>query len=402
MRIAVFHNLPTGGAKRVLHGFVCHLIESGHLVDVFVPSTAREDFLPLRDVGARVTVFPVPKTFFGSLYSFLRYVPPMEVSWRDLEWTQRDIANAIDKGEYDIVFCEQDRFTMSPFFLKFIKKPTVYFCQQPSRFNEKILREVSRMAGYKDNLNPVRRWIRRQFAKRTPRIDRKNASHARYVLVNSNFSRESVLRSYGLDSHVSYLGVDTGVFKPSGVPRENFVLSIGECAPKKGFDFLIRSLALIDHGIRPRLVLVCNSFNPGWREYLEQLAKQEAVDMEIMSLVGDEELVALYNRARLVLCAAYLEPFGLTPIEAMACGTPVIAVKEGGFKESVVHDQTGRLAERDPREFSKAISQLLGEPDVQRSMGQKGISAVRDFWTLKHAGERLEAHLRKALETYPK
>jgi glycosyltransferase involved in cell wall biosynthesis len=148
--------------------------------------------------------------------------------------------------------------------------------------------------------------------------------------------------------------------------------------------------------------LVCNSFNPGWREYLEQLAKQEGVDMKIMSLVGDEELVALYNRAQLVLCAAYLEPFGLTPIEAMACGTPVIAVKEGGFKESVVHDQTGRLVERDPGEFSKAISQLLAEPDVQRSMGQKGIIAVRDFWTLKHAGERLEAHLRKALETYPK
>jgi len=402
MRIAVFHNLPTGGAKRVLHGFVSHLTESGHSVDVFVPSTAREDFLPLKGAGAKATVFPVPKTLSGSLYSFLRYIPPMEISLRDLEWTQRDIANAIDRGDYDIVFCEQDRFTMSPFFLKFIKKPTVYFCQQPSRFNEKILREVSRRAGYRDNLNPVRRWIRRQFAKRTPRIDRKNASHARYVLVNSNFSKESVLRSYGLDSHVSYLGVDTGVFKPSGVPREGFVLSIGECAPKKGFDFLIRSLALIDHGIRPKLVLVCNSFNPGWREYLEQLAKQEGVDMEIMSLVVDEELVALYNRAQLVLCAAYLEPFGLTPIEAMACGTPVIAVKEGGFKESVVHDQTGRLVERDLREFSKAISQLLAEPDVQRSMGQKGISAVRDFWTLKHAGERLEAHLRKALETYPK
>ena len=402
MRIAVFHNLSTGGAKRVLHGFVSHLTESGHSVEVFVPSTAREDFLPLEGAGANVTVFPVPKTLSGSLYSFLRYIPPMEISLRDLEWTQRDIANAIDRGEYDIVFCEQDRFTMSPFFLKFISKPTVYFCQQPSRFNEKVLREVTRRAGYRDNLNPVRRWIRRQFAKRIPRIDKENASHARYVLVNSNFSKESVLRSYGLDSRVSYLGVDTGVFKPSGVPREGFVLSIGACSPRKGFDFLIRSLALIDRGIRPKLVLICNSIDPGWREYLEQLAKHEGVEMEIMSLVGDAELVALYNRAQLVLCAAYLEPFGLTPIEAMACGTPVIAVKEGGFKESVVHDQTGRLVERDAREFSKAVSQLLVEPDVQMSMGLKGISAVRDFWTLKHSGERLEAHLRKALEAYPK
>jgi len=396
MRIAVFHNLPTGGAKRVLHGFVSHLTESGHSVDVFVPSTAREDFLPLKGVGAKVTVFPVPRTLSGSLYSFLRYIPPTEISLRDLEWVQKDIAETINKGQYEVVLCEQDRWTMSPFFLKFVTKPTVYFCQQPSRFNEEVLRNVSRKAGYKDNLSPLRRRIRRQFAKRLPRIDKENASHAKYVLVNSNFSRESVLRSYGLNSYVSYLGVDTYLFKPSGVPRESFVLSVGECAPKKGFDFIIRSLALMDSKIRPKLVLVCNSFDPGWKDYLEQLAKKVDVNLEIKALVKDDEIVSLYQKACLVLFAPYLEPFGLVPLEAMACGTPVVAVREGGVRESVVHNETGILTERDERMFSEAVSGLLADARRRDAMGRKAIDVVRGFWTLDHAAQRLLNHLERA------
>jgi glycosyltransferase involved in cell wall biosynthesis len=320
----------------------------------------------------------------------------MEISLRDLEWTQKDIAKTIDKGEYDVVLSEQDRFTMSPFFLKFVKKPTVYFCQQPSRFHEQVLRNVSKEAGHRDNLSPLRRWVRRKFAKRIPRIDKENASHARYVLVNSNFSRESVLRAYGLNSHVSYLGVDTGLFKPSGVARERFVLSVGEGAPKKGFDFLIRSVALIAPGIRPKLVLVCNSFDPGWREYLEQLAKKIGVDLEIKVLVQDDELVSLYNRTSMVLFAPYLEPFGLVPLEAMACGAPVVAVREGGVRESVVHDETGILTEREEREFSEAVSGLLTDARRREAMGKKGIEAVRGFWTLDHAGQRLLSHLERA------
>ena len=396
MKIAVFHNLPSGGAKRALYGSVRHLVNSGHSVDVFVPSTAEEAFLSLKNIGANVTVSPVKRTLFGSLYSFARYIPPMEISLRDLERTQKDIAQTINNGEYDIVLSEQDRFTMSPFFLKFVKKPTVYFCQQPSRFHEQVLLNVKKAAGYKDNLNPLRRWIRRQFAKRLPRIDRENASYAKYVLVNSYFSRESVLRSYGLNSYVSFLGVDTEVFKPSDAPREGYVLSVGECAPKKGFDFIIRSLALVPLGTRPKLVLVCNSVDLVWKEHLERLATKLGVSVEIKTLVDDEEIVALYNRATLVLYAPYLEPFGLVPIEAMACGTPVVAVREGGVRESVVHNETGILTERDERMFSEAVSNLLADAKRRKAMGKKAIEVVRGFWTLDHAGQRLLGHLERA------
>jgi glycosyltransferase involved in cell wall biosynthesis len=395
MKVAVFHNLPTGGAKRVLHGFVSYLVRSDNQVSAFVPSTAREDYLPLKDAGAEVKVFPVDKTVLGSAYSFLRYLPPTELSWRDLEITQRRIAEAVDASDCDVVLCEQDQFTMSPFFLKYVKKPTAYFCQQPSRFNEPVLKEISKRAGRPDGLSSSRRWARRQFAKRTPGIDRRNAAHAKYTLVNSNFSKESVRRSYGVEAHVCYLGVDTGLFRSLNTPRERFVLSLGECAPKKGYDFLIRSLALIEPGARPRLVLICNSFATGWREYLERLAREKGVELEFKSLVGDDEVLSMYNRSQLVLCAAYNEPFGLTPVEAMACGTPVVAVREGGFAESVLDKETGFLTERSEESFARAVSNLLGDEGLRESMGKRGIDAVKGFWTLDHAGKRLVEHLDK-------
>lgn len=400
MKIAVFHNLPSGGAKRALYGFVKYLTKSGHLVDVFVPSTADETFLPLKDVANNVNSFPVRKTITGLIYSTFYYISPinMKIFLRDLERTEKKIADVINKKDYDVVLSEQDQYTMSPFFLKFIKKPTVYCCQQPSRVQEAILQKVSQKSEDKDRIGLVRRIWRKYVVSRMPKIDKQNASFARYILANSYFSRESILRSYGLNSFVSYLGVDTEIFKPLGNPKENFVLSVGSCGPSKGFDFCIKSLARIDSKIYPKFIIVCNSVDVGWKNYLEQLAIKVGVELEIKNLIQDNELVQLYNKAKLVLYAPYLEPFGLVPLEAMACGTPVVAVKEGGVRESVLHNETGILTERDEGMFAEAITDLLLNKEKRQYMSQRALEVVQNFWTLKHAGERLLNHLNRAME----
>ncbi len=106
-----------------------------------------------------------------------------------------------------------------------------------------------------------------------------------------------------------------------------------------------------------------------------------------------------YNRARLCVYAPYLEPFGLVPLEAMACGTPVVAVKEGGIRESVVHGETGILTERDEAAFADAVTTLLFDGTKSTQMGHRGIEAIHDFWTLEHAGERLLGHLQRVVST---
>ena len=398
MKIAVFHNLPSGGAKRALHGFVRYLVASGHAVDVFIPSTADESFLPLRGLANNVEIFPVRNTLKGLVLSTLRYLPPVRCSRADLEWTERDIARKINGGGYGVVLVEQDQFTMSPFILKYLKGPAIYFCQQPSRLGEAL---EERLPGQSEGQRRGPRWaraLRRGYvAARINRMDANNAAFGSYILVNSCFSRETVLRAYGLNSFVCYLGVDTQTFRPLPLPNGEYVLSVGACTRLKGYDFLIRALGRVRATVRPRLVVVSNVVDRPWRGHLERLAAQHGVALEVKTLPSDAELVQIYNGAKLFVYAPYLEPFGLAVLEAMACGTVVVAVKEGGVRESVSHDETGFLTERDEGMFAETVTGLLSDEARRRVMGEHAIRAVREFWTLEHAGDRLFHHIRRVV-----
>ena len=76
LKIAVFHNLPSGGAKRALHGHLKFLKENNHIVDVFIPETANEKFIPLKDVSNKIIEFSVKPSFIRTkIYSIFDYVP---------------------------------------------------------------------------------------------------------------------------------------------------------------------------------------------------------------------------------------------------------------------------------------------------------------------------------------
>lgn len=393
LKIAVFHNLPSGGAKRALYDHVQHLIDSGNNVDVFIPSTANEEYLPLKEIATSVKVYPVHKNISSYLLSFIRYrLPVGELS--NLENAQKLIANEINGGDYDVVFCEQDQYSMTPFILQYIEKPVVYYCQQPLRHEEAILKKIAKnKSGIKDSLKG---WVYRYIDNRFVAIDKKLAESAKYTLANSYFSHESILKTYGINSYVCYLGINAELFKPVKVLEKNMVLSVGSYISMKGHDFIIRSLAFLDPEIRPKFILVANNGDSEWKQHLEELAESLDVDMEILTLINDDRLVELYNQARLVLYSSYLEPFGLVPLESMACGTPVVAVKEGGVRETVIHNKTGFLTERDEKLFSSAVKELLQDENKRSRFSKNSVEVVRNHWTLAEAGKRLDWHLNRA------
>ena len=402
LKIAIFHNLPSGGAKRALHGFVKYLSTSGHTVDLYIPETANEEFLPLEGMVRDMHVFPVKKSWFRSLvYSTFSYVPAIfkPISIKNVDQAEKAIAQTINQGDYDVVFSEQDQFVMAPYFLKYIEKPTVYYCQQPPR-REKILEKISEDKRKKRLLEPlIKRYINHVIAGEM-NLDLKNVQYARYMIANSYYSHESILRSYGLNSYVSYLGVDVELFKPLELPREDFVLSVGTCIPPKGYDFIINSLARVDEKVRPKLIIVSNMGDEQWKDYLREMATGLGVDLEILRGIDDDKLVSLYNRAKMVLYAPYLEPFGLVPLEAMACGTPVVAVKEGGVRETVIHNENGFLTQRDEMLFAEAVTQLLDDEDKRIRLAQNALEMVQRDWSLESAGERLVDHLKRSINGY--
>lgn len=393
MKLAIYHNLPSGGGKRALYEMARRLAER-HTLDVFTLATAEHDFCDLRPFANQHEVvpfkpLPLAHSPLGRLNQGIRALDLLR-----LRRVQRDIARRIDGAGYDCVFVHHCRYGQSPSLLQFTKTPSIYYCQEPPRLIHeppvpRPYTEFSPLQRLGNRFDPLPGIYRRTLA----RLDRENVRAASRVVTNSHYSRETLYRTYGIFARVAYLGVDTEKFHPLGLPREDFVLSVGALNPRKGFDFLIESLALLPELERPPLVIVSNFADSAEKTFLETLAQRLQVVLEIRVMVPDAELVQLYNRARMVLYAPVMEPFGFVPLEAGACGTPVVAVREAGVRESVLHEQTGLLTEREPREFAAAITTLLQNAPLCERCGAAGLQHVIEHWTWEASARTLEAHL---------
>ena len=405
LKIAVFHNLPSGGAKRSLYTYIQYLTQQGHIVDVFIPETANEEYLPLESVANSVIKYEVKPSFFREqIYSIFSYVPAIikRVSVKNVMETEKKIAEDLNDSGYDIVYCEQDQFTMTPVIFKYLTKPSIYYCAQPIR-NEQILKKVNNQktkAGIFNHplIRPFADIFVNNVETRDYERDIEFAEYSTNLLTNSYFTHENILRQYGKNALVSYIGVDNNMFTPLNLKRDNYVLSVGTCIPPKGYDFLIRSISNIPKNIRPELVIVGNSSDELWVEYLRSLADEKDVELDILTMISDDELIRLYNKAKLVVYAPYLEPFGYVPLEAMACGTPVVGVKEGGLRESILHNKTGLLKKKKKKDFANAIIKLLNDEELWNRLSQTGIKYIESAWTLEKAGERLLEHVYRILE----
>jgi glycosyltransferase involved in cell wall biosynthesis len=392
LRIAVYHNLPSGGGKRALYETVKRL-SVHHDLDVYTPSSAEHDLFDLRPhcrhhVVIPFKALPLLQSPFGRLNQAIRLA-----DLGRLQRLQRQIARRIDATGYDVVYVHHCQYSQAPLLLQYLGAPSVYFCQEPPRFVTeppvpRPYTELSRMQRIGNCLDPFPSLYRGAVR----RLDRKSVLAASLVLANSAYSRESLYKTYGIFGRVCYLGVDVEKFRPLGLNRGRFVLSVGALTPRKGFDFLIRSLALIDAAKRPPLLIVSNFANKLERQYLEDLARQLGVVVEFRVRIRDEELVRLYNQAQLTLYAPIMEPFGFVPIESMACGTPVVGVREGGVRETIVDSSTGCLAERDAAGFARAVALLLDSPDLCQKYGCRGTDHVREAWTWERTLHTLEHH----------
>jgi glycosyltransferase involved in cell wall biosynthesis len=393
VRIAIYHNLPSGGGKRALYELTRHFTE-GHILDIYTLSTSDHEFCDLRPYSHSYQVFPftpfpLANSPFGRLNQGIRAVDLLR-----LRRIQRSIAQKIDRINYDVVFVHHCRFGQSPSLLKFLKTPSVYYCQEPPRllYEPPVPRpytEFSRVQRLGNWFDPFPGIYRRTLA----RLDCQNMRAATRVLVNSHYSRETLYRTYGIFAQVAYLGVDTEKFHPLGLPRENFVLSVGALNPHKGFDFLIESLAFLETAQRPQLVIVSNFQDARERQFLERLAAEKQVRVTFKVMIPDEDLVRLYNQAQLTLYAPIMEPFGFVPLESMACGTPVVGVREAGVRETVRDGVTGVLTEREPRWMAAAIQNLLNAPPLMAEYSAKSREDTVTRWSWEHASITMERFL---------
>ncbi len=174
--------------------------------------------------------------------------------------------------------------------------------------------------------------------------------------------------------------------------RERVVLQLGRLVPRKGVDDVIRAVARLRrrHNVEARLLVVGGeSREPDPVRTpeigrLERVAAEERV-ADAVTFVGSRgrgELRAYYAAADVFATTPWYEPFGITPVEAMACGTPVVGSAVGGIKTTVLDGETGYLVPpRDPDALAEKLAELLEDPARRAEFGRRALRRAREHYT---------------------
>lgn len=198
-------------------------------------------------------------------------------------------------------------------------------------------------------------------------------------------------------------GVDIEAFTPQGPVAARAdrarIVSVGRLVPRKGFETLIRALPGI-----PDAELAIVGGPPADRlaeephaRHLRRLAVRLGVGDRVRLLGGvtRAEMPALLRSADVVACAPWYEPFGIVPLEAMACGIPVVATAVGGIRDTVVDGVTGRLVPpKDPGALGDAIAALIRDHRRRQALGDAGRERAR----LRYTWDRVAAETERIYE----
>src|SRR5690606_35900706 len=243
-------------------------------------------------------------------------------------------------------------------------------------------------------------------------VERTALRHADAVIAVSHAMREDVLRVHpGIDPdrvHVVHNGIDTAVHRPDhdtaalrrhGIdPDRPLVLFVGRVTRQKGLPQLLRAAFEMDP--EAQLVLCCGQPDtPGiaaeTAALVDALGRSRGGVIRIDGMLDQVSLRQLLTHADVFVCPSLYEPMGIVNLEAMACGTAVVATATGGIPEVVVDGETGLLVPveqeqdgtgtpLDPKRFASdlaaAVNRLVADPDLASAMGVAGrIRAEKSF-----------------------
>jgi glycosyltransferase involved in cell wall biosynthesis len=208
------------------------------------------------------------------------------------------------------------------------------------------------------------------------------ARHLDCVLTSSEVSARQIVRDYGVQpERIRNVrnGLDTDLFSPDANigKNENEILCVGRSRdPNKGIATLIKALAHLPAHVTLTLVDDDSPDNQV-RRWASEAGVLERI--RLTGRVASKELVNLYRRAAVVVVPSRYEGFGLPAVEAMACGTPVVAARSGALPEVLDLTGGGILAERDnPLSIAGAIQKLLENTETRTLMARRGRERVAE------------------------
>jgi glycogen synthase len=277
------------------------------------------------------------------------------------------------------------------------------------------------------SLEPLRPWKREQLGggyEFSCWVEKTALEMADAVIAVSQETARDLHRLFDLPEekvHIIYNGIDLqeyrrvedkSALKRFGIsPTQPYILFVGRIARQKGLLHLVNAIKYLDPGFQ---VVLCAGapdtpeINAEMRTAVTRAQAGRAGIVWIEEMLDVKAKIELYSHAGVFVCPSIYEPFGIINLEAMACGTPVVASGVGGIKEVVVHGETGYLVNLDqakespfealhPEQFAKdlaaRINELMADPVKRDRMGRAG----------RHRAETVfswEAIARQTVELY--
>jgi glycosyltransferase involved in cell wall biosynthesis len=296
----------------------------------------------------------------------------------NLLWDHMILPKALNKDRIDLFF--------SPYY----KKPWSLKCKSIITVND---------------LNPLFNenssfWYRIYFKK----IIKRSLDSVDFVLVLSTYVKEQILKFFGIDKSkiiVNSAAVDNisfhrirneasfrVVLEKYGI-ESDYILYIGNLMPHKNVSSLIKAYSELSEDIKNKYKLVIGgSKNWTYRQLVKLVDRLGLVNNVIFTgFIFNDDLIYLYNAASLFVFPSFKEGFGLPPLEAMACGVPVIASNVTSLPE-VIGDAGILVNPYNIQELAKAISVVLTQEYLRRSLIEKGLERANRF-SIEKMGSRI-------------
>ncbi len=343
MKIALVHDwlVNYAGSERVLE----QIIELYPSADLF----SLVDFLP---AAAGERNFIHDKTVRTS---FIQKMPFAKKKYRSYLPLMPFAVEQFDLSEYDLII--SSCHAVSKGVLTKSGQLHICYCHTPIRYAWDLYHQYLKESGLKTGLKGLMARLSLHYVRMWDYIA---ANRVHYFVANSNFTAERIKRIYGRDAVVIYPPVEVSAFDLSPTAREDFYFTASRMVPYKKVDLIVEAFSKI-----PGKKLIIAGDGPDFRKIKSKAAR----NVEFLGYQTADMLRSYMQRAKAFVFAAE-EDFGIIPVEAQACGTPVIAYGRGGARETVIENETGIFfGEQNVESLIGAVNQFEKSQDAFNRAG---------------------------------
>lgn len=328
MKVAIIHDwlVTYAGAERVLE----QLLELWPQADLY----SLIDFLPAEQ-RQHILHKSVRTSFIQKLprarKSYRQYLPFMPLA-----------IEQFDLGGYDVIISSSHAIAKGV--LTGPDQLHICYCHTPIRYAWDLQHQYLKQSGLDKGIKGM---VTRYLLHKIRNWDARTANGVDVFVANSRYIARRIYKVYRREATVIYPNVDTDTFKPADpIVKEDFYLTASRMVPYKKMDLIVQAFNAM-----PDKKLVVVGDGPD----MQKIRAVAGANIQIMGYQTHEVLLDQMQRARAFVFAAE-EDFGIVPVEAQACGTPVIAFGRGGATETVKHGTTGWLyAEQSAAAIKEAI-----------------------------------------------